>query len=105
MNIEQMVIDSRLDTPIKQSMLGTIQWLRKQSISQTGRDMAQSLLGNKEYLQMNAEQFFSHCYNIRSQIVHTGTPKDIGIDLLELANSCQAFTGDLLQASFDAATA
>jgi hypothetical protein len=77
-----------------------LEWLRSDSIGQTGRLLCERLLRNSEYRAMTAARFFSYCYGLRSEIVHHGEPADSTIDLLEVANACQTFVGDLLLASF-----
>lgn len=88
------------DPASRQAVVSSLNWLRYESIGQTGRALAERLLSKREYEGMRAGKFFSHCYSIRSEIVHNGKTSDPAIDLLQLSNSCQTFVGDLLLASF-----
>lgn len=101
----QIVRDAGLDAETKSSIIGSLQWLRQASIGQAGRALSERLLPNKQYLGQTASHFFNFSYGLRSQIVHRGRPKDLGIDLKEVANTLQVFVGDLLLASFEAKTA
>ena len=88
------------DPATRQAVVSSLEWLRNDSIGQTGRLLAERLLGDLEYDGLSAGRFFSHCYRLRSEIVHNGKTSDPTIDLLQLSNKCQAFVADLLLASF-----
>lgn len=103
-------VKTRLDTlsaddGTKQSMISSLERLKYDSIGQAGRALSDTLLGDWEYAGLKAGKFFSHCYKLRSQIVHNGEPDDPTTDLLQESNSCQAFVADLLLASFGMASA
>lgn len=87
------------DPATRQAVVSSLEWLRNDSIGQTGRALAERLLVNLEYDGLSAGKFFSHCYRLRSEIVHNGKTSDPTIDLLQLSNACQAFVADLLLAS------
>ena len=89
------------DAPIKQALISNLERLRYDSIGQTGRALAERLLGDKKYDGLKAGRFFSLCYGIRSEIVHNGKIPDPAIDLLGLSNTLQTFVADLLLASFE----
>lgn len=96
----QMVKEAEIDHETKNSMVSSLQSLRQTSISQTGKALSEMLLPDKDYLGKSASDFFGLCYGLRSQILHSGRPKDQNIDLLDVANTLQIFVGDLLIASF-----
>jgi hypothetical protein len=98
--LETVTRQANLDEPTKNAMLSSLQWLKQDSIGQTGRALAACLLGDREYSGMKAARFFAYCYELRSQILHFGKPEDDKVDLLALSNACQAFVADLLLASF-----
>lgn len=87
------------DPATKQAMVSSLDWLRNDSIGQTGRVLAERLLVDLEYDGLRAGKFFSRCYRLRSEIVHNGKASDPTIDLLQLSNTCQAFVADLLLTS------
>jgi hypothetical protein len=57
----------------KDSLLGSLNWLRNESINKTGRKLAVDNLKDRTYMDKVAPSFFSYCYNLRSRLVH-GTP-------------------------------
>lgn len=66
----------RASLPIQEinSMVGTLRWLRKESINQAGRRLAQDRLGTRIYSDMCAADYFSYCYQLRSGLVHGNIP-------------------------------
>lgn len=98
--METMVRQTAIDESTKEAMIGSLQWLRQDSIGQAGRDLCTRFLGSTEYFGMVASRFFSYCYELRSQILHFGKPTEGAVDLLTVSNACQAFVADLLLASF-----
>lgn len=58
----------------KDSMIGALRWLKYESISRTGRQLVQQILGERVYLEMTAADFFTHCYTLRSNLVHGNMP-------------------------------
>jgi len=98
--LDKTVKEANIDEATKAAMRGSLQWLRQDSIGQTGKILSTRLLASREYLGKTAPKFFRYCYNLRSQIVHNGQPSDPTVDLLEIANTFQGFVADLLLASF-----
>lgn len=88
-----------IDDATREALTGSLNSLRFDSIGQAGKRLCERLLPQKKYDGQSAGQFFKYCYNLRSEIVHSGKPSKDGVDLLQLSNSCQAFVGDLLLAS------
>ena len=81
---------------------GAVEWLRHESIGQTGRALASKMLGTHTYAGLMPSRFFQHIYTIRSNVIHSGAaPKSV--DLLDLSNEVSTFVGDLLEATLAAA--
>lgn len=81
----------------KQSILGSLSHLKKNSIKQSGRLLVENLLDNKKlYNGYLPSAFFSKAYDLRSQFVHNGKTKTKDLDI-KTAN-IQDFTKDLLKA-------
>lgn len=96
--LESSVQNARISSDERQSILGTLVWLRTESIGQAGRRLAEQLLVGNVYSGMSPGKYFRHCYELRSAIVHTGrVPK--GVDLLDVTNELHRFVGDLLHAT------
>lgn len=89
------VEDSDLPKAEIDSLRGSLERLRTDSIGRTGRNMTRRLLGTKSYSEREAPKFFQYCYSLRSKLVHEGRIDDENLNLGELTN----FVGDLLEAS------
>jgi hypothetical protein len=87
-----------LDDGTRQALQSSLEWLKRESIGQAGRALADLYLPDREYMSQPASRFFTNCYNVRSQMVHAGKPSNPTIDLLVLANAASQFIGDLLNA-------
>jgi len=98
-NMVDMVRKAEIPESSERAMRGSLQWLKKDSIGETGRALAKRLLGQQRYHGMDASAFFTHCYNLRSQILHSGKPDNQGVDVAAVSNECQKFVSDLLRAS------
>jgi hypothetical protein len=90
-----------IDNATKASIKGSLQWLRRESISQAGRNLSNSLLPNKTYSGKPAGAFFSSCYDLRSNILHHGTAGP-EVDVSGLASVVEEFVANLLLASLNA---
>src|SRR5258708_2705228 len=64
------VNSSALDKTEKQSLVGSLRWLRDESINQAGKRLAEERLGGKIYEGKAAKKFFTEVYDIRSRLVH-----------------------------------
>lgn len=99
-DMENLVRYSSLSTETKDSMMGSLQWLKYKSIQQTGRKLVARFLGDGVYAEMSAQRFFIYCYGLRSQILHNGKPEVESIDLSNVTNILQVFVSNLLVTSF-----
>jgi hypothetical protein len=81
------------------SMADNLKWLKQESISKTGRDLVNRLLGDKEYGGKAAKPFFQHCYDVRSDLVHKGKPSDANVNVRSLVSELDRLVADLLLAS------
>jgi hypothetical protein len=57
----------------KESLLGSLQWLRNESIRSTGCKLAETLHG-RNYMNKDAQTFFKYCYDLRSALAHGKSP-------------------------------
>ena len=96
----QLTHNSELPRAEIDSILGTLSWLRRESISRTGKMFVDGLLGQKEYGGKIAGDFFQYCYNIRSELMHGGKPSD-NPNLGQLAVRLDELVADLLAASIN----
>lgn len=86
---------SMLTEKEKQSLTGSLQWLHKESISQAGRKLADRLAGHS-YMNLKAKDFFTHCYDLRSKLVHGSVPRPTCNEVDLAAVNLESFVGDLL---------
>lgn len=99
-DVKNMLSSLETDDATRESMRGSLDYMKYESIGQAARSLAASLLGNRKYGGARADRFFNRCYKLRSEIVHRGKPSDSTVDLLQESNALQAFVADLLLASF-----
>ncbi len=88
---------SRLDDRDKKSMVGTLQWLKKESIRQAGLRMAQAL-GGRQYLGMGSGDFFNYCYKLRGSLVHGEVPRRSATEVNAALPELDRFVSDLILA-------
>jgi hypothetical protein len=98
--LDQTVNTSTVDAKIKQSIKGLLTWARNDSIGGAGQKLAERLLPGAEFRGMSAGDFFRHCYNVRSGVMHRGSAGS-DVDMLELSNQISEFVAKLLLASLN----
>ena len=97
--IENITRSSDVDNATQNAILSSLQWLRFESIGQTGRSLAKRLIPERQYGGRTSWSFFTYCYQLRSQILHRGGAEDDSADLLGLANETEGFVAYILLAS------
>jgi hypothetical protein len=80
----------------RNSIVSSLRSLRNESIAHAGRTMAQSRLAPREYMGMSAQNFFRHCYALRSKMVHGAGVRDDEPVIGSTAASLQTFVADVL---------
>lgn len=92
---------STIDKSTRDSIIGSLERLRHQSISQAGRSLASRLVPNMLFDEQSSADFFTRCYDWRSQILHTGTIAEESVDMWHLANVMEDFVSRLLLAALN----
>ena len=87
--------NSDLPLPERQSILGSLQWLMDQSISQAGRSLVASL-GVRKYGQKTPARFFTDCYGLRSRLVHGSVPRPTFTEVNGVVGELELLARDLL---------
>jgi len=87
---------NNLEKEEKDSMLGLLNWLRQDSISQSGRKLASRRLGDRKYLDKTPEVFFKYCYEVRSRLVHGKIPIPTIDETNAISGALEVFVSDLL---------
>lgn len=79
----------------KHSLLGSLERMLQESISQSGRRLAASLTG-RTYLNQTPQKFFTTCYDLRSRLVHGATARPDFASVSIAAGQLRLFVGHLL---------
>jgi len=103
-NVEELIdelseltkTNEKIDSSDKQSILGSLSWLKSDSIGQAGRKLAKKKLSDKKYNEMSADKFFTYIYGIRSNLVHGNKDLPTSKDLGSLSPELEKFVSDLL---------
>lgn len=95
-SFKKMTKDSKLEATECESLLGGLKWLRDESISKTGKDLVEKHLKNRSYFKKKAKDFFAHCYDLRSQLIHKGCVKDVKTDVGKIVVELDKMVADLL---------
>lgn len=87
---------SSLPADEKSSILGSLNWLKNESIGKTGQRLATSKLGQRTYNNLSPSKFFSSCYELRSRLVHGHTSLSEVREVSTSAAQLEVFVSDLL---------
>lgn len=79
----------------KNSLIGSLQSLSKESVGQAGQKLAKRL-GNRRYAGQKPSKFFTRCYELRSNLVHGNIPRKTRDEIADICASLELFAGDLL---------
>lgn len=88
-------VSSIMSSDEKDSLIGSLQSLNKESIGQAGRKLVKCL-GNRKYGGQKPHTFFTTCYEIRSKLVHGHVPRPTRDDIASICGSLESFVGDLI---------
>jgi len=80
----------------RESMLGAIRWLRKESIGQAGRRLVEARLGTRQYDGQSASNFFTYVYQTRSNLVHGNFPYPTFEMVGGISATLEVFVSELL---------
>ena len=87
--------ESKLSAAEKCSIVGSLEWLRQESIGQAGRRLA-TRLGKRNYMDKKPKDFFTACYELRSRLVHGYVPRPSYNEVNLIVGPLREFVGDLL---------
>ncbi|MHB8790997.1 MAG: hypothetical protein ACYDBT_14090 [Desulfobulbaceae bacterium] len=86
-HVEQLIVATEASTALepdeKASIVGTLRFMRRESIRQTGLKLVDQL-GDRVYMEMQSRAFFDYCYNLRSALVHGAFPAPLQRDVVVL---------------------
>jgi len=79
----------------KEELTDALVRLKKDSITNSGKVLVKKYLQDNKYDNKASDEFFKFCYDIRSQLLHTGKCEQ-EIDLSHLVGELKRMTSDLL---------
>jgi hypothetical protein len=82
----------------KNSLAGSLKWLKQESIQQAGKNLVTARLGQRAYRGKPAKKFFTDVYNLRSRLVHGTDPFPSFEDVSSIVADVEVFVSDLLWA-------
>ena len=80
----------------KNALKGALGQLQKESISNAGRRLVTEKLESRTYLQLPPSEFFSHCYRLRSRLIHGDSPLPTRDEISLAAAQLEVMLSDLL---------
>ncbi len=89
---------STVDKLTRESIIGSLNRIRYQSISQAGRTLAHRFIPNELFKGQSSAAFFARSYDLRGQIVHDGKIADEKLNIRDVANVMETFVAQLLLA-------
>jgi hypothetical protein len=92
--------ESGLPKDVIDSMIGSLRWLNRESISNTGRMLTKQRIGRKQYYGKNAPAFFTDCYNLRSSLVHGNESFPSYEKISSIVEGLEEMVSDLLTTPF-----
>lgn len=92
---------SNVEQKEKDSIVGSLRQLRKESINQAGQRLAVDRLGaDARYQELRPREFFAKCYKIRSNLAHGNTPLPDFNEVGSVASALQLFVADILTSPY-----
>jgi hypothetical protein len=78
----------------RESLLGSLRWLRQESITAAGKHLVNDRLGDRRYGDYTASKLWAEAYDVRSKLVHGSVPrpshKEVGIYAAKLETMVSA---------------
>ena len=96
-SLVQQTKSSNLEQNGKNSVIGSLNWLRKESINQAGKRLVTERLGSeKKYEELSPPDFFAKCYRLRSNLVHGSIPFPSFKEVGSVVATLEVFVSELL---------
>ena len=94
-NLIEITTKARLPSDQRASLLGSLRYMRQESIGQAGRRLALRL-GERRYMELEAPRFFTKCYELRSSLVHGSHPRPDRVLIESYLPHLEQLVADLL---------
>jgi hypothetical protein len=101
-HVDRLVSDTKaasLSTDEINSIVGSLGWLRNESIGQAARRLAREKLGDRQYDGQSPAKFITRCYRLRSDLAHGNLPRPEWGEVNYAAGQLEGFVCDLLSAA------
>lgn len=99
-HVEDLIELTRTSADLSQSernsILGSLRWLKTESIGESARRLLTDRLSNHQYMGMSPGRFFKHCYELRSRLVHGSEPFPSRDDVATASANLETMVGDVL---------
>lgn len=79
----------------RQSLKGSLEWLKRESISTAGRRLVDAL-GDRTYGGVSPRKFFKSVYDVRSKLVHGSTSRPTDAEVSPMVRELNKLVGDLI---------
>jgi Apea-like HEPN len=90
--------ESAVQRAEKDSLIGSLKWLRDESINKAGQRLVREKLGDEAFEGKTASEFFADAYSIRSRLVHGKVPFPTFREIHRLGGTLELFVSHLLTA-------
>jgi hypothetical protein len=87
---------TNLDKAEKDSLLGSLKWMRSHSIRSSGRRFVRERLADRRYQDRSAEELLLACYNLRNRLLHGGQPFPTSEEVSRLVGALDQMVSHLL---------
>ena len=98
-HIDQLIAftnDADIEMDEKNSLVGSLKWLRSHSIRSSGRHLVRERLGGREYQDRSAEDVFLDCYDLRNRLLHGEQPLPTREEVSGLVSALDQIVSHLL---------
>ncbi len=95
-DLKRLTEQASIDDPEKRSVIGTLNWLYKDSISTSLKKMALCYLPGNKYDGTTSVKFIKKCYEARSKLVHSGAVDESKYNVGTLAANLELYMKDML---------
>jgi hypothetical protein len=90
---------TELDRKERDSLIGSLRWLRQESIRASGAKLVRAALGGRTYGEEIPERLWHRAYDLRSKLVHGSVPRPSRDEVGRCAAGFEVMVADLLSGS------
>jgi hypothetical protein len=94
--IEETRAATELESKDRNSLVGSLRWMLRESITATGAKLVRTNLGHRTYGEYSAEKLWKKAYDLRSKLVHGSVPRPSRDEVGRCAASLEVMVSHLL---------